>query len=427
MKKYLNKIKLFLSRNRLSLILMRIMQELRITDHDINLSYAQEGEDLILASYLLRQKHRGFYVDIGANHPKKFSNSYLYYLHGWQGIAIDPWPEAKELFARYRPDDIFINCGVANKDADLDYYCFKSSLMNTFSAEDAKSLESDPDEGCRLIEKKQIKVRKLKDILDEQRGFIAGRQIDFMSIDVEGGEMAVLESNDWSRYRPSFIAIEIHSFDLSRTNEFLVHNYLAEKGYELIAKTLLTAIYKYNPVDRSYFDERIRKIPDFPKEGILFYDVTTLFEDAAAFKLVIDRMAERYAGQKIDKIIGIDARGFLLASTLAYKLDAGISVVRKKGKLPFKTIGASYEKEYGPDIIEMHEDTIKPGETVVITDDLLATGGTIMAAVDLVERLGGKIAGIEFLVNLSFLPGYEKLKTRGYRANFLVGYDNEKV
>ena len=182
-----------------------------------------------------------------------------------------------------------------------------------------------------------------------------------------------------------------------------------------------------NTLDLNYFDQLIRKIPNFPKEGILFYDVTTLFEEAEAFKLIIDQMAERYAGQKIDKIVGIDARGFLLASALAYKIGAGISVVRKKGKLPFKTIGASYEKEYGFDIIEMHEDTIKPGETVVIADDLLATGGTILATVDLVEQLGGEIVGIEFLVNLSFLPGYEKLMNRGYEANYLVDYNNEKV
>lgn len=179
--------------------------------------------------------------------------------------------------------------------------------------------------------------------------------------------------------------------------------------------------------DLNYFDRLIRKIPNFPKEGILFYDVTTLFEDAEAFKKSIDLMAERYIGKKIDKIVGIDARGFLLAAAIAYKLGAGVSVVRKQGKLPFKTIGASYEKEYGLDVIEMHEDTIKPGEIVVIADDLLATGGTIMATVDLVEQLGGKIAGIEFLVNLSFLPGYEKLIKRGYQANYLMAYHSEKV
>ena len=175
------------------------------------------------------------------------------------------------------------------------------------------------------------------------------------------------------------------------------------------------------------FEEKIRKIPDWPKPGIMFFDVTTLFEDAQSFKLVIDGMAQKYTGKKIDKIVGIDARGFLLASALAYKISAGVSVIRKKGKLPFKTVSASYEKEYGSDIMEIHEDTVKPGEVVVIADDLLATGGTIIAAVDLVEKLGGHIAGIEFLVNLSFLPGYEKLKNRGYEAGYLVEYQSEDV
>src|SRR3989344_2405125 len=151
-------------------------------------------------------------------------------------------------------------------------------------------------------------------------------------------------------------------------------------------------------MDKAYLDARIRKIPNFPKEGILFYDVTTLFEDAACFKKMIDEMSKPYEGQKIDKVVGIDARGFLLASTMAYKLNSGISIVRKKGKLPHKTKQASYEKEYGPDIIEMHEDTIKPGEKIVITDDLLATGGTMSAAIDLVKQMGGEIAGLDFII-----------------------------
>ena len=180
-------------------------------------------------------------------------------------------------------------------------------------------------------------------------------------------------------------------------------------------------------MDRAYLDRRIRKIPNFPKEGILFYDVTTLFEDAACFKQMIDELCKNYEGKKIDKVVGIDARGFLLASTMAYKLNAGISIVRKKGKLPHKTKQASYEKEYGPDIIEMHEDTIKPGEKVVIADDLLATGGTMSAAIDMVKQMGGEIVGIDFIINLSFLPGLEKLKEFGYPVHFLVDYDNEKV
>jgi adenine phosphoribosyltransferase len=180
-------------------------------------------------------------------------------------------------------------------------------------------------------------------------------------------------------------------------------------------------------MDQKYLDQKIRKIPNFPKDGILFYDVTTLFEDGQIFKEMIDALCMPYEGKKIDKVVGIDARGFLLASTMAYKLGAGISVVRKKGKLPYKTRIATYEKEYGPDAVEMHEDTIKPGENVVIVDDLLATGGTMMAAVDLVEQMGGKILGIDFIINLSFLPGLKKLQERQYPVHCLIDYDNEDV
>jgi len=178
-------------------------------------------------------------------------------------------------------------------------------------------------------------------------------------------------------------------------------------------------------MDRKYLDQRVRKIPNFPKEGILFYDITTLFEDAEAFRQIIDELCLPYKGQKIDKVVGIDARGFLLASAMAYNLGAGISVVRKKGKLPYSTKQASYEKEYGPDTIEMHDDTIKPGEKVIIADDLLATGGTMLAAIDLVQQMNGEIIGIDFVVNLSFLPGLEKLKA--YPVHYLIDYDNEEI
>jgi FkbM family methyltransferase len=244
MEKYLAKIKNYFSQHRLPLVLMRAMQELRIIDHDLNPAYSQTGEDLILSSYFFK-KDKGFYVDIGANHPKKFSSSYLFYLRGWQGVCVDPWPQAQGLFEKFRPQDVFVNCGVANEDDNLDYYCFKSSLMNTFSPAEAKVLESDPDEGCRLVEVKKIQVRKLKDILDEQKDFMAGRQIDFMNIDVEGGELAVLESNDWAKYLPQFIAVEIHGFNVAEAEKFAVHNYLVAKEYSLVGKTQLTAIYKY--------------------------------------------------------------------------------------------------------------------------------------------------------------------------------------
>jgi len=180
-------------------------------------------------------------------------------------------------------------------------------------------------------------------------------------------------------------------------------------------------------MDKNYYDEKIRKIPDFPKQGILFYDITTLFEDSQAFQSCINDLYEYFKFEKIDKVVGIDARGFLLASTLAYKLNAGVSVVRKKGKLPFKTMSASYEKEYGPDTIEMHADSIKPGEKVIIIDDLLATGGTMLGTVDLIKQSGGEIVGIGCVIALTFLPGLKKLEDLGYKVNYLISYDNENT
>lgn len=179
--------------------------------------------------------------------------------------------------------------------------------------------------------------------------------------------------------------------------------------------------------NRQYIDQRIRKIPDFPEKGILFYDITTLFEDAKAFKKIIDALCYPYQEKKIKKVVGIDARGFLLASTMAYKLGAGISIVRKKGKLPFRTKVAAYEKEYGPDIIEMHEDTIKSGERVIIVDDLLATGGTMLSAIELVQQLRGNIIGIDFVICLTFLPGLKKLNELGYNVHYIIDYNTEEV
>jgi len=172
-------------------------------------------------------------------------------------------------------------------------------------------------------------------------------------------------------------------------------------------------------------DRRIRKIPNWPKPGILFYDVTTLFEDKDAFKYMIDELCKPYLGMQIDKIVGIDARGFLLASSMAYKLGTGVSIVRKKGKLPYKTKEASYEKEYGLDTIEIHEDTIKPGERVIVVDDLIATGGTMKASCDLVEQLGGIIVGVSWIVDLPFLGGSEKISK--YDCHYLVKYEDEDV
>ena len=151
--------------------------------------------------------------------------------------------------------------------------------------------------------------------------------------------------------------------------------------------------------------DKIRGIPDFPKKGILFYDITTLLRDAEAFRKSVDLLTEHYVGQQIDLVVGIEARGFIMGAALAYKLGAGVVLVRKPGKLPYKTHKVVYELEYGTDELEIHQDAILPGQKVLIADDLLATGGTVKAVIDLVEKLDGEIVGCNFLVELSFLDG----------------------
>lgn len=161
----------------------------------------------------------------------------------------------------------------------------------------------------------------------------------------------------------------------------------------------------------------IRTIPDFPKRGIMFHDVTTVMADPAAMKYVVGKIVERF-GRKIDAVVGMESRGFVFGAAVAYEMGAGFIPVRKKGKLPYKTINATYQKEYGPDSLEMHEDAIKKGQSVLIVDDLLATGGTARATIELVEKLGGKVAGLAFLVGMPDLKGAEKLK--GYEVFYLV-------
>ncbi|RMF95308.1 MAG: adenine phosphoribosyltransferase [Candidatus Schekmanbacteria bacterium] len=156
----------------------------------------------------------------------------------------------------------------------------------------------------------------------------------------------------------------------------------------------------------------IRNIPDFPKAGINFKDITPLLGDAKAFKKVIDTFAERHSGNGIDKVVSVESRGFFFGAALAYRIGAGIVPVRKPGKLPYETISASYELEYGQDTLEIHKDAVKEGEKVLIIDDLLATGGTIGAVCELVEKLGGNIVEIDFVIELGFLNGREKLGER---------------
>ena len=153
----------------------------------------------------------------------------------------------------------------------------------------------------------------------------------------------------------------------------------------------------------------IREVPDFPRPGILFYDITTLLKDPVGLRRAVDALADPYVGRKIDRVVGIEARGFIFAPSVAYRLNAGFVPVRKPKKLPAQVARAAYKLEYGQDALEIHRDAVNKGEEVLIIDDLLATGGTAAAVAGLVESLGGHVAGVGFLIELGFLKGREKL------------------
>jgi adenine phosphoribosyltransferase len=165
----------------------------------------------------------------------------------------------------------------------------------------------------------------------------------------------------------------------------------------------------------------VREVPDFPKPGILFYDITTLLKDAGGFRSTIDALSAHYKDTGVDLVLGIEARGFIFAPALAYALKAGFVPVRKPKKLPAARATISYDLEYGQDTLEMHKDAIQPGSRVLIVDDLLATGGTARATAQLVEMMGGKVAGIGVVIELTFLNGREKLP--GYDVFSLLKYD----
>ena len=167
----------------------------------------------------------------------------------------------------------------------------------------------------------------------------------------------------------------------------------------------------------------IRTVPNWPKEGIMFRDITTLLENPAGFQYACEQLYKRYKGQNIDKVVGIESRGFIFGSVLAYLLGVGFVVARKPKKLPYKTISQEYQLEYGTDKIEMHEDAINPGENVLIVDDLIATGGTVQAAAKLVERLGGKVVELAFIIGLPDI--LDKSKLNGYKMFTLVDFEGE--
>jgi adenine phosphoribosyltransferase len=174
-------------------------------------------------------------------------------------------------------------------------------------------------------------------------------------------------------------------------------------------------------MDVSELKSKIRDIKDFPTEGILFKDITTLLKDPRAFKYVLDHLANSYIQSRVEVVVAIESRGFIFGGALGHELGAGFVPVRKLGKLPAKTIEVEYELEYGRDALAIHEDAISPGQRVLVVDDLLATGGTMAAALRLVEQLGGVVVGVVFLIELTFLHGRDKLKN--YPISSLIAYD----
>jgi adenine phosphoribosyltransferase len=174
-------------------------------------------------------------------------------------------------------------------------------------------------------------------------------------------------------------------------------------------------------VNAAELRSKIRDIKDFPTEGILFKDITTLLKDAPAFRTVIDLLASRYQQDRVDVVVGIESRGFIFGGALAHQLGAGFVPVRKLGKLPGKTIEVEYELEYGRDALAIHEDAIQPRQRVLVVDDLLATGGTMAATLRLVEQLGGQVVGVTFMIELAFLHGRERLKN--YPVHSIIVYD----
>ena len=169
-----------------------------------------------------------------------------------------------------------------------------------------------------------------------------------------------------------------------------------------------------------HLEDWIRDIPDFPQRGILFKDITPLLQDPAAFRAAMERLAAHYQGAGIQTVVGVESRGFILGAPLAYLLNCGFVPVRKFGKLPYQTVSVEYALEYGTNVVEMHTDAIRPGQRVLVVDDLLATGGTASATMELVEKLGGHIAGIAFLVELTFLRGRDQFK--GHDVFALIKY-----
>lgn len=167
----------------------------------------------------------------------------------------------------------------------------------------------------------------------------------------------------------------------------------------------------------------IRTIPDHPRPGVMFRDITTLLADARAFRTAVDLMVQPYAGVRVDRVAAIEARGFILGGAVAHQLSVGFTPIRKKGKLPARTVAQSYALEYGEDVVEMHADALNAGEHVLIVDDLIATGGTALAAAQLIENLGAQVIGASFVIDLPELGGAEKLRARGIHVDAICSFE----
>jgi adenine phosphoribosyltransferase len=173
--------------------------------------------------------------------------------------------------------------------------------------------------------------------------------------------------------------------------------------------------------DASWLKDHIRDIPDFPKPGVIFKDITPLLADVDAFRFAVDAIADHFAGNEVHRVLGVEARGFIIAAPVAYRFGAGFVPVRKAGKLPHEIESEEYELEYGTDLLEIHRDAVEPGENVLIVDDVLATGGTASATVRLAERLGATVLGLGFVIELAFLHGRDKLQGRDLVSLLVYG------
>ncbi len=202
-------------------------------------SYSQEGEDLVLARFFGNKKN-GFYVDVGANHPKRYSNTYYFYKKGWSGINIDPLPESKKLFDKYRKRDINLNIGISDKPGKMKYYMFEESQLNTFSE---KVKNERKKNGKKIISEIDVKLEKLSFVLDK---YVKNKEIDFLSIDTEGFDFNVLKSNDWDKYKPKVIIVEILNSKLEDFVNDKIYIFLKENGYEYFAKTGNSVFFKLN-------------------------------------------------------------------------------------------------------------------------------------------------------------------------------------